>query len=115
LELTPSALLTQNEIDAAKTVRFALLNVQDQPKLVWPSSFALARAYLDQLARDNGLPSERRAAVARSLSAAEKRSDRTGRRQLATLATALDSEAGTAGDPAKARMLADVVRKLSGM
>ena len=46
---TPSALLTQNEIDAAKLVHFDDLNAQDQPKLVWPASFVVARAYLDQL------------------------------------------------------------------
>src|SRR2546429_2618786 len=38
LELVPSGLLSQNEIDAAKLVHFAFLNVQDQPKLVWPAS-----------------------------------------------------------------------------
>jgi hypothetical protein len=111
LELKPSALLSQNEIDAAKTVRFALLNVQNQQQFVWPPSVVLARAYLDQLARDNGLPAERRAAVARALSAAEKSG--SGRGQLTTLAATLDTDAGTAGDPAKVRMLADVMRKLS--
>src|SRR5207244_4232377 len=54
-ELVPSGLLSQNEIDAAKLVHFDYLNVQDQPKLVWPASFVVARAYLDQLARSNGL------------------------------------------------------------
>ena len=54
-ELKPSGLLSQNEIDAAKTVHFDFLNVQDQPKLVWPATFVLARAYVDQLVRDNGL------------------------------------------------------------
>ena len=49
----PSAFISQNEIDAAKTVHFDYLNVQDQPKIVWPASFALARAYLDQLEREN--------------------------------------------------------------
>ena len=48
-ELTPSGWLSQNEIDAAKTVHFDYLNAQEQPKLVWPPSFPLARAYLDQL------------------------------------------------------------------
>ena len=45
LQLTPSASLTQNEIDAAKSVRLTRFNTQDQPKLVWPTTFALARAY----------------------------------------------------------------------
>src|SRR5262249_54592409 len=36
-ELTPTKFLSQNEIDAAKSVRVAELNVQNQQKLVWPS------------------------------------------------------------------------------
>jgi hypothetical protein len=42
--LTPSSLISQNEIDAAKSVHFDYLNTQGQPKLVWPPTFALARA-----------------------------------------------------------------------
>ena len=51
-ELTPSAFISQNEIDAAKTVHLDYLNTQGQPKFVWPASFALARAYVDQLERN---------------------------------------------------------------
>src|SRR5205807_4452324 len=54
-ELLPTGLISQNEIDAAKTVRFDYLNAQEQRKFVWPPSFAKARAYLDQLERSNGL------------------------------------------------------------
>ena len=49
-ELTPSPYLSQNEIDAAKTVVFEPCNAQEQPPCVWPASFALARAYFVQLA-----------------------------------------------------------------
>jgi hypothetical protein len=64
-ELTPSQFLSQNEIDAAKlATREGCgasndLNVQCQPHYVWPASFVVARAYLDQLARDKALPQER--------------------------------------------------------
>jgi hypothetical protein len=108
LELVPSALLTQHEIDAAKTVRFDLLNVQDQPMFVWPPTFALARAYLDQLARDDGLSAHGRAAATRDLDAAEQ----GNRALLLPLAARLDSAAATARDATKVRMLADVVRRL---
>ena len=37
-ELTPSAFISQNEIDAAKTVRFDYFNAQGQQKFVWPPS-----------------------------------------------------------------------------
>ena len=56
LKLTPTPDLTQNEIDAASLVRFNQFNPQEQPKLVWPAAFPVARAYLDQIVRDNGLP-----------------------------------------------------------
>src|SRR3569832_1435890 len=62
-ELTPSAFISQNEIDAAKTVHQDYLNTQGQVKLVWPPGVALARAYADQLARSNGLSTSRLAAV----------------------------------------------------
>ncbi len=70
-ELTPSAFLTQNEIDAAKSVRLDYLNAQGQPKFVWPATFALARAWTDQLERSQGLTADRIAAVRRDLAAAE--------------------------------------------
>ena len=54
-ELTPSEYISQNEIDAAKTVHMDYLNAQGQPKFVWPPSFALARAYVDQLERNKCL------------------------------------------------------------
>ncbi len=64
-ELTPSAYVSQNEIDAAKSVKLDYLNAQGQPKFVWPASFALARAYVDQLERSGGL-SEGRIASTRT-------------------------------------------------
>ena len=38
-ELTPTKFLTQNEIDAAKTVRVSELNVQNQQKIEWPANW----------------------------------------------------------------------------
>ncbi|MGH7590220.1 MAG: LVIVD repeat-containing protein, partial [Gemmatimonadales bacterium] len=54
-QLTPSAELSQNEIDAATSAHLDYLNVQDQPHYTWPASFSLARAAVDQLERSNGL------------------------------------------------------------
>jgi len=42
-ELTPSKLLTQNEIDAAKSVRVPDLNVQNQQKIEWPANLVVAK------------------------------------------------------------------------
>ena len=50
-ELTPTKFLTQNEIDAARAVQVAELNVQNQQKLEWPATLVVAKAYLDQIER----------------------------------------------------------------
>ncbi len=115
LALQPSGLLSQNEIDAAKSVHLNEFNPQDQPKIVWPATFALARAYLDQLGRDGGLPVARRAAVTRSLATAEKLSLGARQQRLMTLATEVEGDAASAGNAAKVRLLADAIRKLAAM
>ena len=113
LELTPSALLTQNEIDAAKTVRFEYLNAQSQPKIWWPASFALARAYLDQLERSKGLSGARIAEARTMLAGAERSSGPSRQQALSALATRLESEAAQAGDKAKVKLLAKAVSDLA--
>ncbi len=112
-ELTPSAMLTQNEIDAAKTVHYEYLNVQDQPKLTWPASFALARAYVDQLERDRGLPAARLAATRQALAGAEGGAGAGRRDALTKLAARLDADASGASNAAKVKMLAGAVRELA--
>jgi len=114
LELTPSAAMSQNEIDAAKTVHLDYLNTQGQPKLVWPPSFALARAYLDQLERTRGLAGERIAAARQGLLSAEGAAGAARRDALSKLAGELDADAGGARDGAKVRTLAGAVRTLAG-
>jgi hypothetical protein len=113
LELTPSAFLTQNEIDAAKSVRLDYLNSQGQPKLVWPATFALARAYVDQLERSGGLAAGRISAVRQALAGAEQASGAQRKDALAQLATQLDGDASGAGDAARVRTLAGAVRSLA--
>jgi len=113
LELVPSQHISQNEIDAAKTVRFEYLNAQNQTKLVWPPSFALARAYVDQLERSKGLSGARLTAVRQSLSSAEAASAAQRGGALTTLATQLDGDVAGSSDGAKVRMLAEAVRALA--
>jgi hypothetical protein len=109
-ELTPSAFISQNEIDAAKSVHLDYFNPQGQAKLVWPATFGLARAYLDQLERSKGLAAGEIAATREALTGAEKASHTERRDSLTQLATRL--EAG-ARDSAKVRTLADVVKQLA--
>jgi hypothetical protein len=112
LELAPSAFISQNELDAAKTVHFDYLNVQGQPKLVWPPSLALARAYLDQLERENGLAASRIAAVRIALSSEAVMSASTRAGALSALASQLNADANGARDGAKVRALAGVLSRL---
>jgi hypothetical protein len=112
-DLVPSGFISQNEIDAAKSVRFDFFNAQDQPKLVWPATFALSRAYLDQLARSNGLASARVSAVRSGLASAEKLSGQQRRDALTQLATQLNGDVPGAADQAKVRMLATSITDLA--
>ena len=112
-ELLPSGFLSQNEIDAAKLVHFDYLNVQDQPKLVWPPSFVVARAYLDQLARSEGLASAKVAAARSALARAERLSGQERRTALTQLVARLTGDAPAAADQAKVRTLTGVVSDLA--
>jgi hypothetical protein len=111
-ELLPSGLVSQNELDAAKTVRFDYLNAQEQRKFVWPASFAKARAYLDQLERDNGLEVSRITALRADLAGAEKLSGRARQQALRKLATQLNTDVTRATDQVKVRMLSTAVTEL---
>ena len=113
LELVPSAFISQNEIEAAKTVRFEQFNAQDQQQFVWPATFALARAYLDQLERANGLAGPQITAVRRALNDAERAAGAAQRDALSRLATRLEADAGASHDVARARLLARAVRDLA--
>jgi len=112
-ELQPSGLLSQNEIDAAKLVHFDYLNPQDQQKLVWPASFVVARAYLDQLERSRGLDAKRLKSVRGELARAESLTGPARQAALTELATQLVGDAGGAGDPDKVRTLAATVTDLA--
>ncbi|MEO8635697.1 MAG: hypothetical protein ABI587_10520 [Gemmatimonadales bacterium] len=112
-ELTPSAFISQNEIDAAKLVHFDFFNTQDQQKLVWPASFAVARSYLDQLERSKGLAAGKIAATRTALASAEKLSGPARKDALAKLATQLHADAAVAADAPKAHTLASAVGSLA--
>jgi hypothetical protein len=113
-ELLPSGLITQNELDAARTVRWDYLNAQEQRKIVWPPSFAKARAFLDQLERSNGLAATRLAAVRSDLAAAEKAAGSARQAALKKLATQLNADAAKSPDQARVRLLTEAVRELAG-
>ncbi|HXW08759.1 MAG TPA: hypothetical protein VD833_26245 [Vicinamibacterales bacterium] len=57
--LTPGEHLTRNELEAALSVQVAGFNAQQQSRIAWPATPVVAQAYLDQLARTQGLPAAR--------------------------------------------------------
>ena len=114
-ELHPSEFISQNEIDAAKTVHFDYLNAQGQPKMVWPPSFALARSFVDQLERNKCLATDRIASVRQSLSSAERASAKDRQAALTQLSTQLSSDAQRSCDGARVNKLMNAVRDLSAV
>ena len=112
-ELVPSAFISQNEIDAAKSVHFDYLNVQGQQKLVWPATFSLSRAYLDQLARNNGQTADKIARARAALANAEQLSGPARKDALTALTAQLHGDAQGAPDAPKAHRLAYAVGDLA--
>ena len=111
LELMPTENLTQNEIDAAKAVQVAELNVQNQQKIVWPRKLVVAKAYIDQLERSGGLSSEQIATLREAIIKAEgSRNELKKLKRYASIA----KNAGKAKNPAdSARLtaLAEILRR----
>jgi hypothetical protein len=114
-ELTPTKFLTQNEIDAAKAVRVAALNVQNQEQIEWPRQLVVAKAYVDQLERSQALPADRIAAVRQAIGSAEtsnlKKKDLA---KLQSLAPSLEKAATTtqnATDATRLQALAEILKR----
>src|SRR5436190_12065666 len=105
-ELTPTEHLTQNEIDAAKTVRMSEFNVQNQQKIVWPRNLIVAKAYVDQLERSQALPADRITALRAAI-------DKGDLRGLKSMAPALDEIAyveRNAADKKRMQALSEILK-----
>jgi len=113
-ELTPTKLLTQNEIDAAKTVKFAELNVQNQQRFEWPKNLVVAKAYVDQLERSQGLAADRIAAVREAIQGAESsRMNKSALNKLKNLAAPIEQSATAtqnAADSMRLKALAEILK-----
>jgi hypothetical protein len=115
-EMVPSQFVSQNEIDAANTVKWSYLNAQGQPKIEWPPSFALARAFTDQMERKGCFDGSRIAAIRSSLSTAERAAAGPARNAtLSQLASSLGADASKGCDDKKAQMLRKAVQDLQGV
>ena len=109
--MTPSQYVSQNEIDASNTVHFDYLNAQGQPKLIWPPSFALAKAYTDQMER-KGCFAGRVAAIRTGISAAEKAQGTERSAALNALSASLDADARSGCDDKKVELLRKALQDL---
>ncbi|HZE76854.1 MAG TPA: hypothetical protein VE091_16200 [Gemmatimonadales bacterium] len=112
-ELKPSDQLSKNEIEAAKLVKLDLFNPQAQPKLTWPASFVVARAYLDQLERNHAIPKDRASAIGKELKKAEKQNGEKRVEALTQLAAALEQDASGSTDAARVKLLQGSVTDLA--
>src|SRR5262245_27612015 len=117
-KLKPSEFLSQNEIDAATLIRNEELNTQEQKKITWPASTAVALAYVDQLTRSKTMPSDRAKAVKSALDKADgvrtpqDRGAAQAVEQLNTLAAQFEKDAGSAQgrDAARMKALAETLK-----
>jgi hypothetical protein len=110
-ELTPTPHLTQNEIDAAKTVRMDRLNVQAQERMEWPKSLIVAKAYLDQLERSGVFDAKRLTELRQAIQKADGSASERGK--LKNHASSLEKSASTAkngDDAARLRALAEILK-----
>jgi hypothetical protein len=113
IDLLPSEHLTQNEIDAAKTVRVPFFNAQGQPRFTWPPSFPLARAYVDQLERSKCMNARRITQLRSGLAAGEAQTGVQRRETL--LRVASDAEGSRTACGPKVGKLATTARELAGL
>ena len=120
LRLTPNEHLTVNELAAALLFRQDQFNPQLQERIVWPADVVVAHAYLDQLARDAGVPVTRLAEIRAALDAAEGMPDGPVKRSsLAELATTVWDDARQVanremeGDEERLRLLAGALLDLA--
>ena len=105
-ELTPGKFLTQNELDAAKTVQVSELNVQNQQKITWAPKLVVAKAYLDQLSRSEALPARRIAELQKAIQNAEASRMNKGKvAKLKGMVPSLEVSASGAKSPADAARL----------
>ena len=109
--LKPSEFLSQNEIDAAMQFRLNEFNSQNQPKVVWEPTAAVAKAYMDQLSRSKSITAAQMKTVNDALSKADGRS-KAAVDQLETLAGQFDADASKASgvDQKRFKALAETLR-----
>jgi hypothetical protein len=88
-------------------------NTQDQQRFVWPPSFALARAYLDQLERSKGLTLAAIASARSALTRAEQQSADARKGALTDLASQMQTAEAGSSDQGKVHLLSSALTDLA--
>ena len=109
-QMVPSEFVTQNEIDAANTVKWDYLNAQGQPQISWPPSFPLAKAYTDQLERKGCVNTTRIGAIRSQIATAERASGAARNTALSGLVRDLEQDRSC--DPKKVDLLKKALQDL---
>lgn len=114
-ELVPSEYLTANEIAAANTVHMEEFNPQGQPKKVWPTTFHLAHAYLDQIERDSLIPADEIASIRKTLKESEQVNGNRRSELLNDLAFTVADHVSLSGELGKIALLSTTLENLAAM
>jgi hypothetical protein len=111
--LDPSEHLTGNELEAARLATVDRLNVQTQRRFVWPADPVVARAYLDQIAREDA---DLAAELGAELDRAEGLQGAERSAAMTALAGRVEEAAATAGAEVARRLglLAGTLGEMSG-
>ena len=112
-ELTPAQNLSQNEIDAAKSVRVGELNVQNQQKIEYPKNLTVAKAYIDQLERSQGLSASQITDLRQAIQNAESsKMAKKDVKKLKKFASSMEKNAGTGKSAADSTRMQNLVEIL---
>jgi len=117
LTLTPSEHLTANEIAAAQMAdEGGTVNPQQQFPVKWPAHPVVAKAYLDQLARDNAMPAETMAQMTAALDQATPLVDGGSRdAAVARSLTAMARDIRVTGTDQTAKRMSGLKETLEGI
>ncbi len=91
-------------------MRFEEFNSQNQPKVTWPPSFIVAKAYVDQLERAKAIDPARAKALRTAFDQGDKR-NKAALAELDGIAAELDKEAAAPGakDATRYKALAQAI------
>ena len=96
-------------------MHFDILNVQSQPRIVWPQNLIVGKAYVAQLERSGALPAQRIASLKSAVAKVEKPgASRKDSAELKNIGEALDKDAvkaKSASDGMRMHALAAILTK----